>query len=1049
MGTSGSKRVRSPEAPSGEKRKDVRVWLLGGFRLSVGSRTITQDAWRLRKAAALVKLLALAPGHRMHREQAMELLWPDLDKRAASNNLRQTLHAARRVLDPVAGSLYLVSEDDRLVLCPQGQLWVDVEAFEHAATSARRSGDPAAYRAAIELYTGELLPADIYEEWTEVRRQELRGIFLSLLVELAELYEERGESEPAADALRRALVEEPTLEEAHAGFMRLYALSGKQQEALRQYERLGEILSKELGAEPEASTRHLRELVAEGRFPPEQQPSPGDAPSEVPPDARKHNLPASRTSLVGWDRELIEAKRALAMTRLLTVIGVGGSGKTRFGLEVARELVGAYPDGVWLVEFAPLLEAALVPQTVAYAVGVPEQPGRSPLQTLREALGEKELLLLLDNCEHLVEAAANLVDSLLDACAHLRILATSREALRVEGETRWPVPPLSLPDLQYPVTVEELEGYESARLFLERARSRNPAFVLTQENARAVAEVCQRVDGIPLAIELAATRVGVLSVEQIAERLSNSLRLLTGGRTAVARHRTLEGTLGWSHDLLFEKEQALFRRLSVFSGGCALEAAAAVGSVDGLEEEDVLDLLSNLVDKSLVVAEAGRDRALRYRMLEPVRQYARQQLETTGEGDAVLRRHADFFLALAQEAEPELTGTRQREWLEILEAEHDNFRAALSWSLDAEPETTQRLAVALARFWETRSYYSEGRTWLEAALRRHERTDAAARAKALTETGTFAWHQGAYEQAITFHAEALALYRELGDEHGVAFALMCLGTQEFEKGDLDRAAPLYEEALSLSRIIGDKRTSAMILGNLGQVEWHRGNHGRAIALNVEALSLLKDLEDTSMVTEVLSVSGRDTAYHGAYETAARFIEEGLLLARDLRNGYCVAHCLEGLAALATAKANGVRAARLWGAADALREAVGAPLAPVDLQVHERNVAGARAQIDEASWEAAWAEGKAMTLEVATEYALLAEEPTLVHLAPERPLVDELASLTRREREVAALVSRGLTNRQIASELVVSEYTVNNHVSSILKKLNLHSREQVTALLTER
>ena len=440
---------------------------------------------------------------------------------------------------------------------------------------------------------------------------------------------------------------------------------------------------------------------------------------------------------------------------------------------------------------------------------------------------------------------------------------------------------------------------------------------------------------------------------------------------------------------------------------------------------------------------------LRYRMLEPVRQYAYRRLEAKEGAEAFHRRHACFFLALAEEAEPELKGAGQQEWLERLEAEHDNMRAALSWSLEAEPQITLRLGVALARFWETRSYYSEGSAWLEAALRKNQHANAATRAKALSEAGTSAWHRGDYDLAIAFHGESLTLYRELGDELGVAFALMCLGTQELENGSLERATSLFEEALALSRKIGDKRTSAMILANLGQVERYRGNHARAIALNTEALSLFKDLEDSSMVAEILSATGRDTAYHGAYETAVGLIGEGLPLARDLKNGYCVAHCLEGLAALAAAKANWVRAARLWGSAEALREAVGTPLAPVDLPVHERNVVGARAQIEEASWEAAWAEGRAMTLEAAAEYALSEEEPAFAHHAPEpSSIVEDASSLTRREREVAALVSRGLTNRQIASELVISGYTVNNHVANILKKLNLHSREQIAARLTE-
>src|SRR5829696_3334373 len=345
----------------------VRVRMLGGFSVSVGSRILEEGAWRLRKAANLVKILALSPGHRMHRERVMDMLWPDLGSQAASNNLRGVIHAARRTLepDPSADSRYLTLQDDQVALCPEDQLWVDVEAFEEAATTARRAQEPAAYRAALELYAGELLPADRYEDWAESRRQELRGMFLALLVELATLYEERGEYGAGIEALGRVLAEKPTSEEAHVSLMRLYAFSGRQGEALGQYDRLKEVLSKELNTEPGPDGRRLRQEIEAGSFPGER-PAGGPQPEE-PSSAGRHNLPAGRTSFIGRERELVEVKRALAMTRLLTVTGVGGSGKTRLALEVARDLVGAYPDGVWLAELAPLADPGLVPQALARA----------------------------------------------------------------------------------------------------------------------------------------------------------------------------------------------------------------------------------------------------------------------------------------------------------------------------------------------------------------------------------------------------------------------------------------------------------------------------------------------------------------------------------------------------------------------------------------------------------------------------------------------------------------------------------------------------------
>jgi DNA-binding SARP family transcriptional activator len=446
------------DGPRSKESGAVRIGLLGGFSITVGDRKIDGSAWRLRKAASLVKLLALAPGHRLHRERVMHLLWPDLGLRAASNNLRQALHVARRTLhpDPAVAARYLASWDEQLALCPEGHLSVDVEAFEMTAAAARRAREPAAYRAAIELYSGELLPEDRYEEWAEEKREQLRTTYLILLGELAVLYEERGEFGPAVETLRRAVAEEPTNEEAHVGLMRLYAVSDRRREALAQYERLRKLLSGQLGTEPNAATQRLRDEIAADGSPPIRIPPTHPLQDQRPAadkHANKHNLPAPRTSFVGREREMLEVKRELAMTRLLTLTGAGGSGKTRLALEVARSLVGAYPDGVWLVELAGLSEEILVPQAVAGALEVPEQSDRTLTDSLVESLRGREMLLTIDNCEHLVAAAANLVDVLLDACPRLRVLATSREALDVAGEVRWPVPTLSVPDPRRPLSV--------------------------------------------------------------------------------------------------------------------------------------------------------------------------------------------------------------------------------------------------------------------------------------------------------------------------------------------------------------------------------------------------------------------------------------------------------------------------------------------------------------------------------------------------------------------------------------------------------------------
>jgi predicted ATPase/DNA-binding SARP family transcriptional activator/DNA-binding CsgD family transcriptional regulator len=1067
----------------------ARVRLLGGFSVSVGSHAIEKGAWRLRKAASLVKLLALSSGHRMHRDQVLDILWPELGSRAAANNLRQALHAARRAMEPnrVADSRYLGLEDGSLALCQRGELWVDVEVFEAAAATARRSRDPAAYRVAIELYPGELLPDDRYEEWVENRRRELGGTFLSALIDLAGLYGDRGEYGRGVETLQRSLSVEPTNEEAHAGLMGHYALSGRQQEALSQYEQLSKVLWENFGTQPCASTRRLRDEILAGEFSP--RPTLLAAPlSEGTFDASRHNLPSRRTSFVGRGREMIEVKRTLSMTRLLTLTGMGGSGKTRLALEVARDLVGIYPDGVWLVELAPLSEPELVAQEVASTLGVHEQPGRSYLDSLLDTLGDQQMLLLLDNCEHLVDAATQLTTTLLESCPRIRVLATSRERLGVMGELTWPVPCLSVPGAGEVPAVEELEGYESARLFVDRASKRHPDFELTPENARAVARVCTGLEGIPLAIELAAARVGVLSAGQISERLGHLLDLLTrGGRTAGHRHRTLRATLDWSYELLDKPEQALLGSLSTFAGGFTLEAAESVGARGEIQEEDVLELLTILVEKSLVVAEESWERGARYRLLEPIGQYAREKLEANEQAEALRSQHAWFFFALAVEAEPELKGPRQTEWLDRLETEHDNLRAALSWALGRESDLGPRMAGALCLFWYTRGYLSEGTTYLE-AVASSDTVPATVRARALTGLGWIAEPQGDYERARVAYEESLELFRRSSDKRGVANALGDLGSLALDRGDYQQATSLLEESLTLhrelgsrediigildslgvlasakgdpqrsisffsealvlSRGIGNVRRTATSLGNLGITMLVYGDPDRAAVLLDESLASFREIGDNSNIAISLMHSAFAALIRGDHERVRVLSDESLELLQRAEDRQHIADCLEIMAGGAGARGRAQRAARLWGAAEALREEIGVLLQPENRKVLDPFLAAARSSLGEAAWQVALAEGRAMMPEQAIEYALSAEDPAPSPPVIRRPSGDS-AVITPREEEVAVLVSRGLTNRQIASVLSISEHTVASHIAKTLKRLGLNSRSRLSAWVAER
>jgi predicted ATPase/DNA-binding SARP family transcriptional activator/DNA-binding CsgD family transcriptional regulator len=1044
---------------AGREPEVVCISFLGGFSVSVGYRTIEENEWRLKKAAILLKLLALAPGHRMHREHAMELLWPELDRKAAANNLHQALHFARCALEPdAAAPSYLRLHDELLELCPSDPLWVDVEAFEEAAVTARRSREPGAYRAASELYTGDLLPEDRYEDWVEERREGLRLSYLAVLVEMAELYEERGDVGAAIEALQEAVSTEPTHEGAHAGLMRLYARTGQRYQALRQYERLGQALERELGAEPEEEIRRLYEEILAGRTPTADEPSAAGPPAaELPDAAGRHNLPRALTSFVGREREVVEVERLLGAAHLLTLTGVGGSGKTRLALEVAKGHVGAYPNGAWLVELAPLSEGALVPQAVAAALGVREQPNRPLISTLVNVLREQKVLLVLDNCEHLIGAAAHLAETLLRSCPGLKILATSREVLGAAGEVSWLAPPLSGPDPQQQPKVEDLEGYESVRLFVERARYRDPSFVLTPRNVQAVAQVCRRLNGIPLAIELAAARVGVLSVEQITTRLDDSLRLLTAGsRTATPRQRTLRGTLDWSYELLSEPERKLFRRLSAFAGGWTLEAAEVVGAENSIEEGDVLDLLSRLVDKSLVVSGASPEAGggLRYRMLEPVRQYAREKLEENGEAEAAQQRHAEHYLALAETAEPELSGRNQPEWLDRLEAEHDNLRAALGWSLQRpDVELGVRLAAALAMFWHTHGHLTEGRAWLERAISASSTTAPHTRAKALNGAGWIAMFQGEYEAARALLEKALALFRELKDEDGTVTCITNLGLVAVlgERQDIPVPA-LLQEAMRLRPNLTNPRAVANLLILSGLVSFAQGDVERAWESHEESLAISREISDAGVTIVCLTNLGLMAVGRADHARASALLEENLRLGRKSDDKMPIQYALFGLAGVAASRGQPVRAARLWGASEAVREAANLHLTALVRSGtnYDNLLAATLAQLGEAAFATAWAAGRAMPQEEAIEYALGMEEmSTAPATSKEQTLGEPPDPLTRRQQEVAILVARGLTNHQVSSELSISERTVHGHVRNILKKLKLRSRAQLAAWVTER
>ncbi|MBV9169692.1 MAG: tetratricopeptide repeat protein, partial [Chloroflexi bacterium] len=623
----------------------------------------------------------------------------------------------------------------------------------------------------------------------------------------------------------------------------------------------------------------------------------GTAVSNAAPAVKPPPLPVALTSFIGRERELAEARRLLATARLLTLTGAGGVGKTRLALQLARSVAGVFQDGVWLVDLAPLTDPTLVPQAVASMLGVREQPTRSLSQTLAEVLRSRSLLLVLHNCEHLVSACAELAETLLRACPDVRILATSREVLRIGGETTWRVPPLGLPPLSAigagsaddrpsAAMVQAVEGSEAVQLFVERAAAGVPGFTLSQHNMLTVARICQQLDGLALAIELAAARVSALGMTQLAARIADRFRVLTAGsRTALPQHRTLRATVEWSYALLDEAERRLFERLAVFAGGWTLEAAEAVGAGDGIDSADVMDLLARLVDKSLVVVQESPTGDVRYRLLETMREYGWECLVKSGAAEPTRRRHALFHLALAERAKPELTGAQPAMWLRQLDHEHDNIRTALHWAIEVgESELGLRLTGAVWRFWFVRGHEREGRRWLEEMLALAEvdgRAGTWTRADVLSGAAALARDQGDYHRAAELAETGLALFREIGDKGGSGWALQHLGCTARDQADYVRAARLLNESVLLFRECGDCRGAAWALHNLARVAREQGDCTAASRLSEESLALFRSRGDKRGIAFVLHHQGCIARDLGDYARAAMLSEESLALCRAL------------------------------------------------------------------------------------------------------------------------------------------------------------------------
>jgi predicted ATPase/class 3 adenylate cyclase len=748
--------------------------------------------------------------------------------------------------------------------------------------------------------------------------------------------------------------------------------------------------------------KHLYQLVIE------------DLPSEFPPlkslkVSVPNNLPIQLTSFVGREKEIREVRQSLSKHRLVTLTGPGGSGKTRLSLQVATEMLESFQDGVFFVALAPITDPGLVSSTIAQSLGITETAGRSILDSLKDYLQGKALLLVLDNFEQVISAAA-LVAELLAAAGDHKILVTSREGLRVSGEHEYAVPPLELPSLTQLPPLETLTQYTAVKLFVQRAQAVKQDFRITKETAQTVAQICYRLDGLPLAIELAAARIRLLPPKAMLARLENRLVFLTSSaRDLPARQRTLRGAIAWSYDLLTEEEQRFFQRLSVFVGGCTFDAIEAVAED---RSTAALDLLGSLLDKSFLREVEDRIGEPRFVMLELLREFGLEQLAASGEERSIRHRHASFFLTLAEQAEAKLESAEQLDWINHMEQEHDNLRAALEWSKTARDagDICLRLAGALGLFWESRGYFSEGRERLSAVLSTEiAQGRTVERAKLLARAAELAYRQSDYAATVEFAEESLAIGREVGDKPGIASVLIKLANAATESGDYETAFGFLEEALTIWQALDDKHGIARALISLGWAALRPGDYRLANARLEQALAISRELEDTRSIAFELSGLGEVALRQGEYARATHLLEESLALRRQLGNkwgvgvslgtlGWVAIHegdwkralerlgeslevrqeigdkggsawCLERLAEVASAQGDPEKAVRLLSAASALRISIGSVIDPVDQPEYKNRRSALVAELGAERFAAVWEEGRAMTMEQAVSYAL--------------------------------------------------------------------------------
>jgi len=951
----------------------LRVRLLGEFGLIYGDQPV--DSVNTPRLQSLLAYLILHRDLPLSRRQIAFLFWPDSSEAQARTNLRKLLYQLRQALPD--SDRFLQTTGQLLQWRKDAPFSLDVTDFE---CSLNQSCSIQQLQMALELYRGDLL-VDCYDDWILAERERLRQKCEKLLERLIALLETEHDYPTAIDYAQRLLRLDPLGEANYRRLMYLYALTGDRIGVERVYRACVTALRCELQVEPSANTRQMYEQSLRLAVITHQE-----VDSRQVQVARKTNLPVQLTRLIGRESEIEQVRQLILQQRLVTLTGMGGIGKTRLALAVAESLLNLdiVADGIWHVELGALEDPALVMQSVAVVLNVRAEGEYPLLKRLAEALGEKRLMLVLDNCEHLVAAVRPLTEALLSVAPQVRILATSRVALGAKGEVIWRVSPLYTPPRLPNNTVSQaasldrsaeqvpiLANYPSVQVFVDRAMTVLPTFALTNENGWAVGRICQQLGGIPLALELAAAWVKVLSAQQIADHLQDALNLLTQGcPDALLRHQSLQATLDWSFALLPPQQQILFRRLAVFASSFSLEAAEFVGSDENSAHFTVLEGLATLVNHSLVNVEPSGD-IMRFRLHEITRQYGCRQLTEANEEQLVRNRHLDFFCRLSEGLEANLHGTLPQGAYERLTQEYDNLRAALEWSALREGDALLglRLAAALTDYWEMRGHLTAERAWLEALLvRAGQMAQLPIRAKALRSAGKMAYYQCDFNAARTRFEQSLAIDRQLNNQARMADTLSRLGFLFSIQQNYASAEPLLQESLAIFRRLDDPSGVGRVLSELGYLALRQGAYAQARSLLEESLASLHKPADQYLEARARHFLGYTARLAGDYAQAHKHYRRAAILLKGMCNTWGLIYLLESFACLAAAEAQWKRAARLFGAVEQLRKTSGVSIVPSEGVEIEKAVASTHRELGERVFAEEWSAGRSFTLDEAIDYA---------------------------------------------------------------------------------